>query len=95
MTREIQNNSMCVMLKSGITLWLNERQIEKLKNVLLIATPKFIEIDDMIILSTDIRGIFPVQIIEELEKRKNGEWKCDFGHWHHRGEQCGHNLQFN
>ncbi len=29
------------------------------------------------------------------ESQHQNEWKCDWGHWHKKNEQCGHNNLFN
>lgn len=26
------------------------------------------------------------------EHQRRGDWKCDHGHWHERGDKCGHGL---
>ena len=28
----------------------------------------------------------------EKDKKFKGEWKCDFGYWHNKNEQCGHSM---
>ncbi|NCU32532.1 MAG: hypothetical protein EOM23_06290 [Candidatus Moranbacteria bacterium] len=33
---------------------------------------------------------------EAREKSKDehkGQWKCEYGHWHKKGQECGHGLQ--
>ena len=31
---------------------------------------------------------------EEVRLKNSGMWKCSYGHWHERGNECGHALQY-
>lgn len=82
-------------MRSGVEVWLEDSRIEELKKGLRTLTSnKFIEIDDRMINTADITGIFTPEDMQDLTRRKNGEWKCDKGHWHQRSEQClGHKIK--
>jgi len=89
MTKEISKNLMCIKLRSGIEIWIEKEKAEKLINLLGTTKTKFVEIDDEIINSSDVEGVFNPQTMADLAKRKNGQWKCNYDRWHSRGETCG------
>ncbi len=38
--------------------------------------------------TADIMGIFSPGDMEDMKRRKNGDWVCKFGIWHGRKEDC-------
>jgi len=89
MTTEIAKKQKCLRLRSGIEIWLDEEKWIRLEEVLSsLAVKKFIDIEGRIINTADIEGIYKPEDLEELNRRKNGQWKCDYNIWHHRNETC-------
>lgn len=87
---ELSKNLMCIKMRSGIEIWVEKEKAEKLINLLGTTQTKFVEIDNNIINSVDISGIFNPKIMAELTRRKNGQWQCKWNYWHNRGEKCAH-----
>lgn len=83
----LTKNLMCISMRNGINLWLEEDRIKNVKEFLKTAKG-FIEIDNEMINSVDIIGIFSARTMEEQIRIKNGEWKCKFGNWHKKGQEC-------
>ena len=92
MTQELSKNLMCIKMRSGIEIWIEKEKAQKLIDLLGTTKTKFVEIENEIINSVDIEGVFSPKTIEDLTRRKNGQWKCSYGYWHNRGEECAHHL---
>ena len=90
MTQELAKEQKCIVVRGGIHIWIDAERIAKLQT--LIETRKgLIEIDGEFINPNDITGILSAQAMEEKTRRANGEWQCQKGKWHNKGERCeGH-----
>jgi len=91
MNQEITNKTKCLLTREGIEIWIDENQAEKISELILTAkNNKLIEIDGETISIGSISGIYSGQIIENLRRKKQGDWECEYCHrWHKRGEECG------
>ena len=98
MNNQISKNLMCILMRSGIEMWLESDRIENLKSILLkINESKFIEMYNEIINTADISGIYSAETMENLTRRKNGQWQDKDGDWHNKGEivcKCGNVVPF-
>lgn len=87
---EISKKLKCLVMRNGITIW---REEERLNDLISLLSGKekvgFIKVDDELINSADVSGIFTAQTMEEMTRRKNGQWKCDYNNWHDRNIKCG------
>lgn len=79
---------MCIQIRSGITLWVERERATHLMQILTNGDTKFIEFDGQVFNRADIVGVFTAQTMEELKRRKNGEWQCSTGTWHGRNTDC-------
>jgi hypothetical protein len=87
--KELAKNLMCVCMRNKVEIWVEKEKIEKLKEILANTTGnRFIDFDGQSINTADVIGIFDAQTMEEMTRRKNGQWKCDQGNWHNRYENC-------
>jgi hypothetical protein len=75
-----------ISLRNGVEVSIER---ERLENIIdLLEKKRFLQIDDRIINTADIVGIFPPQDIENMIRRKNGSWQCNKGTWHEKFEKC-------
>ena len=81
---------MCIRMHSGVEIWVEKEKAQKLISLIGTTQTKFVEVENEIINSASIEGVFSPETMEELAHRKNGEWVCDYGAWHKRNDQCGH-----
>ena len=88
MQTEIANKQKCLMIRNGVEIWLDEKRWEKLEFALKNNIGKFYDMEGRTINVADIVGIFLPIDLEEMKRRKNGQWKCSYGRWHNRGENC-------
>lgn len=88
---EITKIQKCLMIRNEIEIWLDEEKWKRLEKVLSMdknGLPKFINIEGRFVNVVDIVGIFKPQDLEDLKRRKNGQWKCKYNVWHDRGTNC-------
>lgn len=79
----------CVLIRSGLELWVEKERAEKLQRVLASnSAPKFIEIEGQFVNTFEILGIFSPEAMEDRQRRKNGQWKCLRDNWHEKGHMC-------
>lgn len=86
--KEISKNLKCVVIRSGIQIWAETSKLEELQRLLENNKKGYVIIENEFVRSEDIVGIFTPQAMEELTKRKNGEWQCKYGNWHQRFKKC-------
>jgi hypothetical protein len=84
---EISKNLRCVLLRSGIKIWIEQEKEATLKKMIEQGV-KFIEYEGQYINTADITGIFTPDKMADLTREKNGEWHCRFRRWHSRGAKC-------
>ncbi len=85
MSQEVSKNLMCVLMRSGVEIWLENDRVEFLKNILQTAKEsKFVDLDGQFLNTADISGIFTPEAMEDRKRRKNGEWQDKNGSWHQR-----------
>lgn len=89
MTNELSVNLYCVQMRSGIEIWFERERAERLQQVLeQLKQHMFVSFEDRTINTADIVGIFTANDMELVTRRKNGQWKCNEGTWHDKGEKC-------
>lgn len=92
MSKELSKNLICVVIRGGLEVWIDEDKINDLKA--LIERGGMIGIGKNLVNSKDIVGVFQPDIIDDYTHRKNGEWKDKNGEWRKKGERicCKGNL---
>lgn len=88
MQTEIANKQKVLLTYDGIELWLDEEKWKKLEYALDNQIGQFYEIEGRRVSKSNITGIWYPIDIEEMKRRKNGQWKCKYSVWHNRGENC-------
>lgn len=86
---ELSKDLRCIFIRNGVEIWIEAERVERIKELLLHSqNSKFFEIDGKFVNVADIVGIFTAKDMEEMTRRKNGEWKCKYNRWHARGNKC-------
>lgn len=89
MSQEITKELMCIRLKSGIEIWASADRIKPLEKVLLSGgSSLFFDYEGETINTSEVAGIFRASTMEEMTRRKNGQWRCKSGLWHERSDKC-------
>ena len=96
MNKELAKKQKCLRTRSSIEIWLDEEKWVKLEAILSNSNlGKFINIEERMVNIADIEGIFLPKDLEELKRRKQGQWQCGYGNWHNRNESscdCGNKI---
>ncbi len=89
MKTEITNKTYCIITNYGNKLYITEEQYNNIsKNF---GEMEHIEIAGQGIVNKKyIVMIAKASEIKKDDRERKGEWKCQYGHWHKRGEKCGH-----
>ena len=76
-------------MRNGAEVWKEDERLNDLGEKLISGQKiGFIKIDDEIINSADIVGVFTPQTMDEITRRKNGQWKCQNEKWHDKFKKC-------
>jgi len=87
--KSLVKNLMCIVIRGGIEIWIENDKAEKLKNILLnTKDKKFVEIDGEVFSTFEVVGILTPQTMADKTRRQNGEWKCKENTWHKKKEEC-------
>jgi hypothetical protein len=82
MTNELATKQLCIYVRNGIEIWLDEEKAKEFGDDLNNeSVGKFNMIEGRLINTADIVGIFTPQDLEELKRRKQGQWKCKHSNW--------------
>lgn len=86
---EITDKTQVVTTRSTGNYYVTVEQAEK---VIAAMSDKsaVIRLDGNAIATNDITGVVSGERIRELDRKKQGDFECSYGHWHQRGEKCGH-----
>lgn len=87
--KEISTRHYVCILKDGSRFFLEDEDAERLR-LAIRSGSQFLEIEDSLVASSEFSRLISSENYQETEKIRRGEWKCRFGFWHHRGEECGH-----
>lgn len=90
---ELTKQFMCISMRNGVELWVEDDRIKNLKGVLRQLTgTKFVDLGSEMINSADITGIYEAKTMEDLIHRRNGERLCKYNTWHTKNDtcMCGH-----
>lgn len=86
---EVSIRLMAIVMRNGIEIWVEGEKTKKLQDILgTIQSSTFIHFEEQTINTADIVGIFSPSTMDEHLRRKNGQWKCQKGEWHDKGQKC-------
>jgi len=86
---ELANKQKCLIQRNGVQIWLDDEKAEKLQQILSAITEhKFIQFDGRTINTADCTGIYLPIDMDDMSKRKNGQWQCNKGTWHDKSSKC-------
>jgi len=84
---EVSVQQKVVITRNGALFYLDLERAAKVEALLLSPNkPDYVEIDDTLIQVREITMVAPTAKVEEMNRRKKGDWQCERGHWHSRDE---------
>lgn len=79
----------CIETYDGKEFWIEDTAAEQLSKVLLgFKPPKLVKINNSLVNSSNIAGIYDELDMKEKEYRKQGMWICTYLRWHYFKENC-------
>ncbi len=82
----IKKTKKCIIFYDKSEIWVDE---ETANNIIkCIGSDTAFEINGGLFKGNQIEGIRTEEQMKEIQLRKNGYWKCDYGTWHAKGETC-------
>lgn|SRR3990167_1698833 len=86
---ELSKNLYCVLMRNGIEMWIEHDRVRPFQDLLIGSKDhRFVHFDDQTINLADVTGVFSAVAMEEMTRRKNGQWKCRRDVWHDRKQEC-------
>lgn len=88
---ELQLPSKCIVFRNGIEIWIPAgEKLSRFENALdNLQTHVFVSWEGRRMNTADMVGIYLPEDMEDMKRRKNGEWVCNYGRWHQRKQECG------
>ena len=88
--KELSVPSKCVVFRNGIEVWIPEgEKLAKFENALdNLQNHMFVAWEGRRMNTADMVGIYLPSDMEDMKRRKNGEWQCKKGVWHERHQDC-------
>ncbi|RLF54688.1 MAG: hypothetical protein DRN13_02070 [Thermoplasmata archaeon] len=91
MERNLTDKTYILCLDNNEKIYLTDEQAKQCRAALL-SGKEFILMEENLLKTKAIKYILPAREVERAERIKRGEWMCEYGFWHQKGEQCGHGL---
>lgn len=90
MKYEISRPALCVVVRGGMQLWIPEEKLSAFDAQFQAARSDggLMRYEGERINPADVVGVFKASTMDEATRRKNGQWQCQRGGWHDRGEKC-------
>ena len=88
MNQQITDKTYCILVRGGYKVYIREDQFKNIQASL--AELEVINLDQGFIFRSSVIGILLASEIETQDKIKRGDWKCAYGEFHSRGQECGH-----
>lgn len=89
MNTEIVKAQKVIVMKSGMSIFIEAERAAVAEGILASGSGhRFLQIDDQTINSAEIEGIYGPEQYDEIQRVKRGEYKCRWGKWHMRREEC-------
>ncbi len=86
---QLTDKTHIILMTGDIRIWITEKEFETAEK-LIGAGKVFINLDGRLINTKSIIYAGPRNELELADRIKRGEWKCEYGFWHEKYQQCGH-----
>jgi len=77
----IAKKQKCLLMRNDIEIWIDEDRAGEIENVLIDNPRAIVKFEGRLLNSVDIVGIFLPADLDDLKRRKQGQWKCKHGNW--------------
>lgn len=89
MMNKIAKRQKCILSRDGSMLWVDEDKALRIQEDLENKTIHgHFRVEGRTLNTVEITGVYYPEDIEDMTRRKNGQWKCLNGEWHERYQKC-------
>lgn len=86
--KEITKNLMIILVRGGVEIPIDNENLPALQE--RIAKGTFVQIDNNLINTKDIVGVFKPEILDEMQRKRRGQWLDRNGIWRDKSDkECG------
>lgn len=86
---KLTKRQMCFLSRDGSMLWVDEEKALRIQHDLEEKTIHgHFRVEGRTLNTVEITGVYFPEDIEDMTRRKNGQWKCLAGEWHERNMRC-------
>ena len=89
MSKELTDKTWGLQTRSFGVVWLTEQEAANAQAAYK-AGAEYLEFSDMLISKGDIAGFARGERLNNVERKRQGDFECKFGYWHKRGDGCAH-----
>ena len=89
MEKELSTKRFVLVLKDGSKFFLDDREADQVREAIKQGLD-YLEVGDSLISRYDFSRLVGSENYNEAERIRRGEWKCQYGYWHEKGQECGH-----
>ena len=75
-------------MRNGIEVWADAEKADNFGGDCVNGFKGVVKFEGRFLNTADLIGVFFPIDMEDLIRRKNGQWKCKEGTWHDRAEKC-------
>jgi hypothetical protein len=86
MNKELANEQVCIITSNRAEIWIDKSRLGDLLRK-IDGGSNLIEIDGNYINPKNIE-ILTAQEMDDIIRRKNGQWQCKYSKWHERAKKC-------
>jgi hypothetical protein len=90
-TSELSDKTWGLQTRSFGVIWLTEEEAKRCQ-LLLHQGAESLEFEDVTVMKGDISGFATGERLRSVERKKKGDWECDYGYWHERNDKCAHHM---
>ena len=80
-----------ILLRRGQVIYITEDQADKIQHAME-GNLDIVALEKETISLKAVDAVLKLDSFERVEKERRGDWKCEYGHWHQKGEKCGHGI---
>ena len=84
----ITKKQKCLFMRNEIEIWVDEDRAKELEGILTANPRAIVRFEGRVLNTVDIVGVFLPEDLEDLKRRKLGQWKCKHNRWHNKDEDC-------
>lgn len=88
MSSEITDKTHVIVVQGVGRIYVNKAEADAVKQTMVIGEAQTVVVGDNFIRVNSINAIVPASEIQNLDRYRQGDFRCNYGTWHSKGMQC-------